>query len=298
MTGPASQGKAWVRGPYGDSPGPRLVPQGCTVAGLPQDRRGRLAYTVVSDAHMRLWAARGHRHRGSVLPQKWGPSRPAPCPAALTTGDIVLGTKLIGHGDKAPVCQAPVSRAGPHLTPLQTVSHGENAAVRPTSLTGQAHRSHHACTDVRRNASPETETQHSGSAASAALQASCQPEGLSQRRGASTAQEQSASPSCCHTSSGQNPPAIGPRRTCSCHRPAASGQRPASCGAGAEHLLLVVTCSSQTCARTHLGQGTCQDTPEPGPTCPYTCELVNTCVLAHKPVPAHTQARAHLSGHT
>lgn len=74
--------------------------------------------------------------------------------------------------------EAPVSRppsAGLDLTdPLADRLPWRECCCAPDSLTGQAHGSHHPCTDVRRNSTPETETRHSGSAASAALQASCQ----------------------------------------------------------------------------------------------------------------------------
>lgn len=48
--------------------------------GFPQDQRGKLAYIVVSDAHMRLWAARGHRHRGA--PSEMGTFQACPMPSS------------------------------------------------------------------------------------------------------------------------------------------------------------------------------------------------------------------------
>lgn len=73
-----------------------------------------------------------------------------------------------------------------------------------------------------------------------------------------------------------NRTALGPGRTYPRHQPVAPGQRPASGGAGAEHLLLVVTCRSfQTCASTHPGRD------------PPVCTHVSRCTCVPGPRP-HT----------
>lgn len=98
---------------------------------------------------------------------------------------------------EAPVCQKPTCRAGPRSGPLLPSAQAKADTSLPVPLAARLpgrqcrctpdisharpRRGHHPCTDVRSNTSPETETRHSGSAASAARQAS-----VSQWGGAST----------------------------------------------------------------------------------------------------------------